>query len=272
MFKRKRRSKFLYLLFFITVAFIVHKFIISFADITKCTYSALLYPVLLSQKHIILPIKQRLEKRKTNQELQELVFKLHREKELIIAENIQLKSTHSFYTQIKELLEFKKRYHIAKPKLCHIIFKHITHASHFVFINKGSRDGVEKDMIAVYNNFLLGRIVETYPFYSKLLLITDKSCKVAAYCAKTNSHGIHVGTNSECETALTRVNHFEEIKSDDMVLSSGHGLVFPQGFALGKITDIQNGELYHKITLKILFNIKNIDYCFLIKKGNYHNS
>ncbi|MFC1842461.1 rod shape-determining protein MreC [Candidatus Dependentiae bacterium] len=287
MFRRRKRGTFLYTLLFIITLFVLHKFVVSFSDIYSYTYATITYPVLLSQKYIITPVKKFFEKRKNLQELQNLVFKLHKERENLVSENIHLRATLSFHNQTKEVLDFKKRYtsynsnnsdisdnsdnsdSCSNFQLCHILFKHIDKNSHFIFINKGTLRGVCKDMVVVYKNFLLGKVIQVFPFYSKVLLITDKSCKVAAYCAKTKAHGIHRGANSQTDTLLTRVSHFENVLPDDMVLSSGYGLVFPQGFALGKITDVQSGDLYHTIKIKPLFDIKDINYCFLIQKGNY---
>lgn len=269
MFRRKKKRRFLYILFCASLIFVIHKFFISFSNIKKYSCSAVLYPVLLSQKHIIIPIKKFFEKRKTNQELQKLVFKLNTEKENLVSDNIQLRASLSFYDQIREVIEFKERYNSDKIRLCQVIFKHINKNSHFFLINKGSSHGVKNDMVAIYNNFLLGRVSEAYPFYSKVLLVTDKSCKVAAYCNKTKANGIHVGNNSLENTLLTRVSHFDKVHMGDFVFSSGYGLVFPQGFALGKISDIQKDKLYHTIEVEPLFKIKDIDYCLLIKKGDF---
>jgi len=268
-FKRKKRRRFLYIFIFTVLLFTVHYFFISFSDIAKYSYSCVLYPVLLSQKYIAAPIKKFFQERKDKQELRELVFKLHRKNEKLLSENMQLRSTHSFYEQVKEIVDFKKRYSVDNLQFCQIIFKHINDNSHFVYIDKGSKQGIEKDMVAVYNTFLLGKVIETFPRYSKVLLVTDKSCKVAAYCSKTKSQGIHVGCNKDKQTMLNRVTHFSQVQKDDLILSSGYGLVFPQGFALGKISKVKKGELYHEIKVKPIFDIQKIDYCFVLKKGCY---
>jgi len=266
-FKRKKRRRFLYLIIFSVLLFFVNYFFISFSDIAKYSYSCLLYPVLLSQEYIAVPIKKFFQERQDKQELREVIFKLHKKNKKLLSENMQLRSTQSFYEQIKEIVDFKERYKDDNLQFCQIIFKHTNDNSHFIFIDKGSRQGIEKDMVAVYNNFLLGKVVETFPCYSKVLLITDKSCKVASYCSKTKSQGIHVGCNKKNQTVLNRVTHFSHVQKDDLVLSSGYGLVFPQGFALGKIDKVKKGDLYHEIKVKLVFDISKIDYCYVLKKG-----
>lgn len=250
--------------------FYINKFFVPFSDMVKYSYSVILYPVFLSQEYLVNPVKRVFEERKSRQELEKLVYRLNRDKDNIIAENINLRATVSYYNQIKEVLEFRNKYAVQNLHFCKILFKHINQNSHFMYIDKGFSNGIENDMVAVYNNFLLGKVVETYKFYSKVLLVTDKSCKVSAYCANSGANGISEGVNLPDTMSLNRISHLEPVQVDDIVLSSGHGLVFPQGFALGKIVDVQTGDLYNTVKVRPMFDIKNINYCFLLKKGDYN--
>ena len=265
-FKKKKRRGFFYIIVLSVLLVCTHFFIISFVDVAKYTYSCLLYPFLLSQKYIAVPIKKFFQEQQDKQELQEMIFKLHRKNKKLLSKNMQLRAAGAFYDQVKEVVDFKKRYKVDTMQFCQIIFKHVNENAHFIFIDKGSAQDIEKDMVAVCNNCLLGRVVEAFPNYSKVVLVTDKACKVAAYCANTKSQGIHVGGNKEREASLQRVTHFSCVQKGDLVLSSGHGLVFPQGFALGKINQIKKGELYHEITIKPAFEIAAVDYCYVLKK------
>lgn len=270
MFKRKKRSWFLYtIIFSVSLLFIINRFLVPISKISDYVYSSILYPILLPQYYIVLPIKNFFKKRKCRQKLEEIIFKLHTEKENLVEENIQLRAAAFFYDQIKEVIAFKDRYTYNNLLFSQIIFKHINDNSHFFLINKGSSHGVETNMVAVYKNFLVGKVVATYPYYSKVILITDKSCKVASYCMHTKANGIHVGNNKTDISSLQRVSHLSPVKNEDMIISSGDGLVFPQGFAIGTITSTKKNDLYYTIQIKPLFDITNLTYCFLIKKGSY---
>ena len=268
MFKRRKKGWFLYIILIGVSLFLINRFVVSFSVIPKYIYSAALYPVFVSQKYIVSPIKNLFEKRKNNNELHELVFSLHNEKERLLAENIQLSAAAEHYEKIEELVDFKKRYSFSELKLAQVIFKHINEKSHFVFVNQGSRHGIKPDMVAVYKNLLIGRVVEVYPFSSKVLLITDKSCKVASFCAKTRANGIHVGKNDIKHTSLSRVSHLSRVKDEDLILSSGEGLVFPKGFGVGKIYASKKGDLYYQIESTPLFDVKKLEYFFLVQKGS----
>lgn len=69
-----------------------------------------------------------------------------------------------------------------------------------------------------------------------MVLITDKHSEVAAYTNITNANGIVKGINNPDECELIYVNHLLSVSDEDLVLSSGQGLVFPEGFCLGQVS------------------------------------
>src|SRR5439155_10101649 len=100
-------------------------------------------------------------------------------------ETIKVTAQLAYVQDIKELYEFKQRYHIDQGQVAQVLVRHLSERSHYIFINVGSQQGIEKDMVVTHNNCLLGKITQVYPWYSKVTLITDRTCKVAALCAKT---------------------------------------------------------------------------------------
>jgi len=148
----------------------------------------------------------------------------------------------------------------------HIIFKHISEQAHYVLVNQGAAHGIETGMVAVYNNCLVGKVEEVYPWYCKVVAITDRSCKVAGYCESTKSAGIHVGSNQLSLTSLERVSHLEKVNDGDLILSSGEGLVFPQGFALGRIKEQKKEGLWYQIGVEPLIDLSKLSYCMFISK------
>jgi rod shape-determining protein MreC len=136
-----------------------------------------------------------------------------------------------------------------------------------VFIDRGASKGVQPNMVALYKNCLIGRVSEVYPSYSKVLLITDKTCKIAALCGTTKSSGIHEGLNKKDYCTLNYVSHLCTLEEGELVISSGEGLVFPQGFGLGKIKSFTRKGLFYDVVIEPLVDLKNIEYVYIIQKG-----
>ena len=229
--------------------------------------SYIVYPLLVAQHKLVTPLKSYFQQRRTVTELGRLIAKVQADRDELISENISLHSLLSYALETEELVRYKKRYDDAHMILAQVLMKHYSEQSHYFLLDKGSHDGIEPDMIAVYKNCLLGKVIDVYPYYCKVVLVTDKTCKVAAYCTQTSAGGIHQGVCKENETTLHHVSHLEKLIQHDLVLSSGEGLVFPKGFALGKVKSYESNGLYYAITIEPLLDIRKLAYCYIVKKG-----
>ncbi len=181
-------------------------------------------------------------------------------------ENCALKTLARKNKRHEKLLAFKKRYNIKSGIIADVISRKFDTHGHYFFVNKGKSDGIEKDTIAIFGVQLLGRVTKVYPWYAKVKLITDSSSRVSAFVGN-NIVGMVRGDNSIRRCYLDFVNKALPIKKNDRVISSGQGLVFPEGFCLGKITKFSPQGLYHVIEITPLVDLQKIATCVLIKRG-----
>lgn len=223
------------------------------------------YPVLKSYQIIIDPIKQVATRYHKSFVLGQECKKLQDEVGELRAQNIYLRATLAYMQNIKELRLFKDRYY-QSGVVAHVLARHFSEHSHFFYLDAGVRDGIEKGMIVTYKNNLVGKVIEVYPWYSKVCLVTDRLCKVAAHCVTTGAHGIYEGINKPETASLCFVNHLANVKEGEVILSRGEGLVFPEGLALGRIASWYPDGLYKKITVTPLCDLQSIDYCTIIAK------
>lgn len=268
MLKGKKRSIVIYLSGALFLFFAGKQSIVYLSRGTEKTASYIMYPVLIAQNKIVEPIKKWFEKKRTMQELEQYVVALQAERDELLADNIQLHATLDYLKDIKELIDFKKQYVEKNDYVVQILVKHFSEQSHFFLIDGGSYKGIKKNMVAVYKNCLIGRVTEVYPFYSKVVLITDKACKVASYCKQTKSNGIHHGTNNVSSTTINHVSHLSAVKKGDHVISSGEGLIFPRGFALGTIISYKAEDLFYTIEIEPLIDMRSISHCLIMQKGD----
>jgi rod shape-determining protein MreC len=121
-------------------------------------------------------------------------------------------------------------------------------------------------MVAVYNSCLVGKVIEVYPWYCKVGLITDSECKIAAFCAKTTTNGILEGLNKDDVMMLRYVSHLSQVMEGDVIVSSGQGLIFPAGFGLGTIIHIAKENLFYTIRVKPMIDLQSVQHCIIIAK------
>ena len=111
---------------------------------------------------------------------------------------------------------------------------------------------------------LIGKVASVYPHYCRLVLITDRACRVAVYSAKTGAVGISRGQNEPNLIVLDYVSHLQNLEINDLLISSGEGEMFPQGFGVGKLANFRQEGIYYRANLEILLDLTRLKYCYLI--------
>lgn len=256
-----------FLIFAIFLFFVVSRLFFFKLSFLEKLSTPIAYPALCIANSISQPIKKLLLNRRNHKELITYCKKLEDEQKTLLQENIKLKAMLHYNKLSKELVEFKNRYNLENAIIAKILVKTLTKEEHTAIINKGTRHGIEKNMAAVYKFQLIGKVSEAFPFYSKIILITDSQSKISAYTNTSNATGIVHGNNTVNQCTLNYVSHLSKITENDLIFSSGQGLVFPEGFCLGKIIHFKTANICHHVELEPLIDFKTLDFCLLTNQS-----
>lgn len=181
---------------------------------------------------------------------------------------IQHQATYTFDHATEKLEKFSKRYLHNTSFLCKILVHRLSDSEQIIVVNAGSRHGTTKNMLAIYGSTLLGRVSEVFPYYSYVQLITDKRSRISVYCAHTKTKGIVEGKNDKVLLSLSYVDCLQPLEVNDILISAGEGLLFPEGFCVGKIHSFTPQELHYIVKVEPCYDLKTIDYCYLIPYEN----
>ena len=110
--------------------------------------------------------------------------------------------------------------------------------SHEVVINKGDRDGVRVGQAILDANGLMGQVVQTSQFTSRVLLISDSSHAVPVEVVRNGLRAILLGNGDSEALELVHVPDTADIREGDLLVSSGLGGRFPQGYPVAEIASI----------------------------------
>ena len=138
--------------------------------------------------------------------------------------------------------------------------------SKMITINKGSNDGLKKNMAVVSNEGLVGHIIQTVPYYSKVLLITDVRSAVDALDQEKRTRGVVIGKGSDiCE--MKYIPQDADIRVGQSVISSGLGGVFPKGLLIGKVSKVEetNKGLFKNVVVTPSVKISFLEEVFVLK-------
>lgn len=118
-------------------------------------------------------------------------------------------------------------------------------------INKGTRDGVDRDMAVINADGLIGRVVEAGPNYARVLTVIDTRSAVSAIVVRTRDHGIVDGATDPQATQPECMVRYLPVDSDmtpgDQLVTSNLGGVFPRGLVIGTVSEVnrdQNSQSY----------------------------
>jgi len=120
-----------------------------------------------------------------------------------------------------------------------------------IMIDKGDMDGVIKGSPVLVSEGIVGQIIKVSKYYSRVLLITDRNSAVDALVQSTRVRGMVKG-NNEGNCTFVFALRTDEIKADEMIVSSGLDQVFPKGLKIGRILDVKktHSQLFQDITIE----------------------
>lgn len=257
---------FLRFFYMLLIIFMINRLFFFSPGIAELTSSYILYPYIRLQHSMASTVRNLIDHCNFKQQLLDQLQAQTEAYNAMQAELIALKATNDFEFLSQSARQFAQKYEEFDKKLVQVLMRSFDATGHFYWIDAGSRNGVAVDMIAIYKNTIVGRVVHVDPLYSKIALITDKRCKIAVSCATTKTIGIYQGNNSLNPT-LEFVPHYENLQKGDMLISTGQGLVYPQGFAVGKIKYFRVDDVAYTVEIEPLIDLERLRFIYLISQA-----
>jgi rod shape-determining protein MreC len=171
-----------------------------------------------------------------NRELQELVEKLS-------AENNRLRNVDETNRRLSELLLLNREYSDYPTVGANIIARSADNWYNTFVIDKGSKDGMEKDMAVLASGGLCGRIYEVGWNYSKVRPLIDDTSSVSAEVSRTEDIGyvrgdLYLMLESKC--VMDFLGADAAIVPGDELTTSRLSTVYPPGIVIGEVISVEN--------------------------------
>lgn len=114
-------------------------------------------------------------------------------------------------------------------------------------INRGSKDGIKKGMVAITAEGLVGQVTSVGNNWSIVQSLCNENIAVAAHVLSTKeSDGIVKGYRGNDEKFLAEITGLSissKIKEGDTILTSGLGLVYPKGIKIGTVLEVKEDKV-----------------------------
>jgi rod shape-determining protein MreC len=141
--------------------------------------------------------------------------------------------------------------------------------SRSAIIDQGQAQGVKEGLPVLAPQGIVGRVVEVYPQYSKVMLIVDRKSGADAMVQRTRTRGILKGLGGN-RCSLDFVPKNADIKVGDLVLASGLVGLFPKGLVFGKVTraNKKNPGVFQEIEVSPCADLSALEEVLVVKVAN----
>ena len=150
--------------------------------------------------------------------------------------NAELESRALEADRLAALLNFRTAHAEVPMIAAHVIGGSPDSGSSIVNIDRGSRDGIRRDMGVITPDGVVGKIFAVYPDISQVLLLGDKDSGVGALLTDTRTQGPVKGTG-EPLLSLNYISNDEKVAVGEAVKTSGQDRIFPKDLPVGTVVD-----------------------------------
>jgi rod shape-determining protein MreC len=167
--------------------------------------------------------------REQNQDLQKTIDRLRLEQASLLEDARQGQ-------RLQALLDFQQRY-IYKTLAAQAIGSSGSDSSKVFYINKGSSDGIDRDMAVITPEGIVGKIREVYPHSAQVLAINDQTSGAGVILETTRIRGILRG-DAAGHPQIVGILADQRIQPGEKVLTAGGDLIFPRGLPVGEVVRV----------------------------------
>ncbi len=141
-------------------------------------------------------------------------------------EQVRLSQDAAQARRLQALLGFREQF-ISKTLPAQVIGFSGSELSRAVYIDKGSNDGVKRDMAVITADGVVGKILQVYSSTSLVLLIDDQTSGVGTFLEISRLQGVLRGTPAG-GVVLEKIMSDEVVQPGEKILTSGGTVFFPR--------------------------------------------
>lgn len=164
--------------------------------------------------------------RQQNQDLQRTIDRLRLEQASLLEDAKQGQ-------RLQALLGFQEKY-IYKTVAAQAIGTSGSDQSRVFYLDKGSADGLDRDMAVITPDGIVGKVRDVFPHTAQVLAINDQTAGAGVILESTRIRGILRG-NAAGQPQIVGILADQRIQPGEKVLTAGGDQVFPRGLPVGVV-------------------------------------
>ncbi len=186
-------------------------------------------------------------------------------------ENAELRAQLGAMTELKlenerlnDLLGFKQKNDM-ELLAAKVIGKDLLPDHHTITINRGTENGLRKNMAALTVAGAVGYVYRVQAYTAQILLLTDRYSAIDAIVQRSRARGITEGFSRET-FRMRYLRRNDDVITGDLVVTSGLDNIFPKGFPIGLVTGVKKTEygITQDIEVQPIVNSSNLEEVFVV--------
>ena len=168
--------------------------------------------------------------------------------------------------RLQLLLGFKEQF-ISRTVAAQVIGSSGSQQSRSIYIDKGTLDGVDRDMAVITADGVVGKVLRVFNSTSQVLLIDDQTSGVGTILENSRLQGVLRGTSGG-DIVLEKVMNDEHVTVGEKVLTSGGDQIFPKGLLVGRVgSSIRGPESFLRIQVLPAADLSRLEEVLVITKN-----
>lgn len=188
---------------------------------------------------------------------------LKRENDALKLQITQLQGKASEADRLAALLKFRQTNVDVPMVSARVIGGSADSVSQTVYLDRGSRDGIRRNMGVITPDGVVGKVIESYSDTSQVLLLTDKDSGVGAMLVDSRIQS-PVGGTGEPLLIMKYIPNDDPVTSGERVVTSGMDRIFPRDLPVGTIADIKAGNPFKQIHVRPAANLQRLEEVFVL--------
>jgi len=189
---------------------------------------------------------------------------LKRENGTLKLQITQLQSKAGEADRLAALLKFRQTNVDVPMVSARVIGGSADSASQTIYLDRGERDGIRRNMGVITPDGVVGKVIESYKDTAQVLLLTDKDSGVGAMLVDSRVQKPVGGTGEPLLVMKYISNEDNSVNPGDRIVTSGMDRIFPRDLPVGTIADIKAGNTFKQIRVRPAANLERLEEVFVL--------
>lgn len=151
-----------------------------------------------------------------------------------------------------------------------VVSNSVAKLNNFITIDKGTADGVRKDMGVACGTGVVGIVYLTSEHYSVVIPVLNSKSNISCAIRGRGYFGyLHWYGGAPDEAYVDDIPRHARFRVGDVIVTSGYSSVFPQGMLVGKVMRVYNSAngLSYRLRVKLTTDFGNLRDVVVINDG-----